>query len=125
MCSYATISPHFAQTRWYLMRPWSSSWSWLNDRPFSSVAGNTLIGMETSPKEIAPFHMVLGMVSTFRVGVEIVAAGVAATRNFPSSIGPMPRRNSGGPAFTVEIPEALTAAPEGEVLRAPIAGSAH
>ena len=61
MCSNGTTSPHFAQTRWYLMRPWSSSWSWLNERLFSSVAGKTLMGMDTSPKEIAPFHMVLGM----------------------------------------------------------------
>jgi hypothetical protein len=37
----------------------------LKDRPFSSVEGNTLIGIDTSPKEMAPFHMVLGMALPF------------------------------------------------------------
>src|SRR5438034_11425938 len=61
MCSNGTSSPHTAHTRLYLMRPPSLSCSWLNRRLFSSVAGNTRIGMETRPNEMAPFHMVLGM----------------------------------------------------------------
>src|SRR5437588_3314715 len=86
MCSKGTLSPHLAHTRWYLMRPWSSSWSWLKDRPFSSVAGNTLIGIDTSPNEMAPFHMVLGMISTSAAGPQIVLVARLATRTFPSSM---------------------------------------
>src|SRR2546423_695355 len=63
MCSNETSSPSTAHVRWYLMRPWSSSCSWLNRRVFSSVAGYILTGIVTSPKEMAPFHIVLGMVS--------------------------------------------------------------
>src|SRR5438034_7315236 len=61
MCSNGTSSPHTEHTRLYLMRPPSLSWSWLNRRLFSSVAGKTLIGIETRPNEMAPFHIVLGM----------------------------------------------------------------
>src|SRR2546423_4710268 len=61
MCSNATSSPHTAQVRWYRIRPMSLSWSWLNLRLFSSVAGYRRIGTVTRPKEIAPFHIVLGI----------------------------------------------------------------
>src|SRR5437899_3126668 len=104
------------------MRPWSFSWSWLNERPFSSVAGNTLIGMDTSPKEMAPFHMVLGMARTFRVGPQIVAAAPAATSTFPRTMRPMPKRAPKGPAFTTEFPRELPATRDGEVWWAEIDG---
>src|SRR6266700_7849736 len=61
MCSKGTSSPHTAHTRWYLMRPWSLSWSWLNLRLFSSVAGYSPTGTVTRPKVMAPFHIVLGI----------------------------------------------------------------
>src|SRR5437762_1169639 len=61
MCSNGTSSPQIEQVRWYLMRPWSLSWSWLKRSVFSSVAGYRPTGIETSPNEIAPFHMVLGI----------------------------------------------------------------
>src|SRR5919198_1093951 len=41
------------------MRPPSGAWSWWNRRLFSSVAPYTRMGMVTSPKEIAPFQIVL------------------------------------------------------------------
>ena len=44
------------------IRPPSSSWSWLKRSVFSSVAGYTATGIVTSPKLMAPFHIVLGMV---------------------------------------------------------------
>src|SRR5437588_8917694 len=104
------------------MRPWSSSCSWLNERPFSSVAGNTRIGIETSPKEMAPFHMVLGMACAFRVGVGILAAAVAATSTFPPRMAGMPRRKAAGPAFSVGFPKALPAEHDGEVWWAQLDG---
>src|SRR5919198_3023972 len=61
MCSKVTSSPQTEHTRWYLMRPPSLSCSWLKRRVFSSVAGKTLIGIETRPNEMAPLHMVLGI----------------------------------------------------------------
>src|SRR5947199_642879 len=61
MWSKDTSSPHTAHTRWYLMRPPSLSCSWLKRRVFSSVAGKTLIGIETRPNEMAPLHIVLGI----------------------------------------------------------------
>src|SRR5438552_352026 len=66
MCSKGTSSPHFEQYRWYLIRPKSSSWSWLKRRVFSSVAGYRPTGIDTKPKLMAPFHMVLGISRTFR-----------------------------------------------------------
>src|ERR671919_2728512 len=56
--SYGTSSPSFEHTRWYLIRPWSFSCSWLNRRVFSSVAVYTRTGIDTRPKEMAPLHMV-------------------------------------------------------------------
>src|SRR5437763_3941324 len=61
MCSNETTSPSTSHTRWYRIRPMSSSWSWLNFRDFSSVAGNTATGIDTRPNEMAPFHIDLGI----------------------------------------------------------------
>src|SRR6266536_2920653 len=61
MCSKSTISPHLEQTRWYLIRPKSSSWSWLKWSDFSSVAVNRPTGTDTRPNEMAPFHIALGI----------------------------------------------------------------
>src|SRR3954469_49919 len=77
MWSNETSSPSIEHTRWYLIRPPSLSCSWLNRTVFSSVAGNTRIGIETSPKEMAPFHMVLGI--SFRPFDAVVAAPSGGT----------------------------------------------
>ncbi len=42
----------------------SCSWSWLNFRLFSSVAGYTATGIVTRPNEMAPFHIALGGMSS-------------------------------------------------------------
>src|SRR5512141_2597695 len=60
MWSNSTSSPSIEQTRFMRIRPMSSSWSWLNRRLFSSVAGYTATGIVTRPNEMAPFHMALG-----------------------------------------------------------------
>src|SRR5438034_445801 len=125
MCSKATSSPSMAHTRLYLMRPWSTSCSWLNRSVFSSVAGNRPTGMETRPKEMAPFHMALGIEhlrgrSNPRLGTLILLppqsppAARARPDSLPRYDGDMPRKRGPGPAFTVDFPRALPAEKKGE-----------
>src|SRR5436190_9065546 len=125
MWSKDTSSPHTEHTRWYLMRPPSLSCSWLKRRVFSSVAGKTLIGIETRPNEMAPLHMVLGIGSPSgevspaqparRPTILLVGWPAAGSPGRPRRVvgtaitirGMPPRRKQAGPAFTVKFPTAL------------------
>src|SRR6266508_243931 len=140
MCSKGTSSASIEHTRLYLIRPKSSSWSWLNLSDFSSVAGYSPTGIETRPKEMAPFHMTLGMSHLRGRNASLVGrdghstAGLRLARpSLPTSPlplplptarsdgrpprsydGGMPSRRSAGPAFTIEYPKPLPAERRGE-----------
>src|SRR3954451_11295980 len=92
MCSKVTSSPSTAHTRLYLMRPMSSSWSWLKCRDFSSVAGYMPTGIDTRPKEMAPFHMVLGMTDLREGSLIVLPAhlGFSASLVDPTDTATMP-----------------------------------
>src|SRR3954466_9021693 len=59
MSAYATSSPSTEQTRWYLIRPPSLACTCRNEPSWLSVAGESLTGTLTSPKDTAPFQIAL------------------------------------------------------------------
>src|SRR5437764_8442048 len=110
----------------------SSSWSWLNFRDFSSVAGNTATGIDTRPNEMAPFHIALG-IAHLRKDARPPGEGARCPRFYPgprhrssmrlaATMPAMPRRSTGRAgrdaprskaAFTVDFPTALPVEREG------------
>src|SRR5215213_11496269 len=117
----------------------SSSWSWLNFRDFSSVAGKTDTGIVTRPNEMAPFHIERGGMADLLSGAGPHAASSATCGSVESSVprrrarhaararrrpryaGPMPARNArarktatAGRAFTVGMPSELPAERQGD-----------
>src|SRR6476619_6430644 len=112
------------------MRAMSSSWSWLNLSDFSSVAGNTLTGIVTRPKEMAPFHIDRGgIVRTSQGRSEPAEQGrciltqpgetTSAWALRPARCGyhrrmPSRKKGSGGRALTADLPMQLPAERRGD-----------
>src|SRR5215207_7776939 len=101
MSEYGTSSPHTEQTRLYLIRPPSATCTCRKEMSFSSVAENTLIGIVTIPKEMAPFQIACIAISSLSDHRATLCVDFGLTLGFVP--GPLPVQQIGH--FLCRIPQ--------------------